>query len=63
MHAESDHTVNLRNTQGLRYEGGFCDVKTLKNIKVKLNVNTEDYNGPHDEAPGADTDAIVITRS
>lgn len=44
------------------YEGGFSEIDALKSLKVKLNVNPESYNGPHDDVAGADTDAIVIQR-
>lgn len=30
------------------YEEGFCDILSLEKLKIKLNVNKEQYNGPHD---------------
>jgi len=45
------------------YEGGFSEISVVTKTKVKLNTNTESYNGPHDEVEGADTDVIVIRRS
>ncbi|MBK9322338.1 MAG: GNAT family N-acetyltransferase [Bdellovibrionaceae bacterium] len=44
------------------YEGGFSEIAGVKIAKVKLNANSESYNGPHDEVEGADTDVIVIRR-
>lgn len=44
------------------YEGGFCDISSVRPIKVKLNVHTETYYGPHDDVDGADTEAFLITR-
>jgi len=45
------------------YEGGYSEISSVKEIKVKLNVNSESYNGPHDDTSDADTDVIVIRRS
>lgn len=44
------------------YEDGFSDISSLQEKLVLLNVNTKDYLGPHDEAPGANTKVIVICR-
>ncbi len=44
------------------YEGGFSEISSVENLKVKLNVNSESYNGPHDESPEADTEVLVIGR-
>jgi len=44
------------------YEGGFCDISSLKKIKVKLNVHEESYYGPHEESSDADTEVIKIVR-
>ncbi len=44
------------------YEGGFSDIDSLKSLKVKLNVNPESYNGPHDDTKDADTDVVLIQR-
>lgn len=44
------------------YEGGYCDILKIVTTKVKLNVNLESYNGPHDETTDADTPAIRIIR-
>ncbi len=44
------------------YEGGFSDVDLVKALKVKLNVNPESYNGPHDDAKDADTNVVLIQR-
>lgn len=45
------------------YEGGFSEISAVKKIKVKLNANTETYNGPHEDSKDADTDVVVIQRS
>lgn len=44
------------------YEGGFCDIGGIKKTKVELNVHSEDYYGPHDETPKANTEAYLIGR-
>lgn len=44
------------------YEVGYCDVDKIKKIKVELNVNTESYNGPHDETENSTVDAYLISR-
>jgi hypothetical protein len=44
------------------YEGGFSEISSVKITMVKLNANSENYNGPHDEVEGADTEVIVIRR-
>ena len=44
------------------YEGGFNEISAVKTIKVKLNVHTEEYNGPHDDVVDADTEVVVIKR-
>lgn len=44
------------------YEGGFSEVSSVNTLKVKLNVHTESYYGPHDAVKDADTDVIVIRR-
>ncbi len=43
------------------YEGGFSDI-VIKKTLVKLDVNKEDWNGPHDDVNGADTPAVVLIR-
>lgn len=53
--------------EGLRvlvdgYEGGFSEIAVAEMIKVKLDVNSEEYYGPHDEAEDADTDVLVLRR-
>jgi hypothetical protein len=45
------------------YEGGFSEISAVSKTKVKLNANTESYNGPHEEIEGADTAVVVIRRS
>ncbi len=45
------------------YEGGYADISKPKSVKVKLNVNQEDYYGPHEESIDADVNAIVIGRT
>jgi hypothetical protein len=45
------------------YEGGFSEISAVKKIKVKLNVHSESYYGPHDETKDADVDVVVIHRS
>ena len=44
------------------YEGGFSKISEVKKIKVKLNVHTESYYGPHDDTENADTEVLVIRR-
>jgi hypothetical protein len=42
------------------YEGGRKEVEWTEEIKLKLNVNTEWYYGPHEEDTRGDTNAIYI---
>ena len=45
------------------YEDGFCDVSGIKEIGLKLNVNSESFYGPHEEVErGEDEKALFITR-
>lgn len=44
------------------YEGGLCDIGFLRQSKVKLNVHSESWNGPHEETQDGDTEAVIIFR-
>jgi len=55
----SDETIVL--VDG--YEGGLADIGLIKSIKVKLDVNKEDYIGPHEENPKGTTTAIVLIKA
>lgn len=46
------------------YEEGLCDIEDLEEVKIKLNVNTEWYYGPHEETDKASQglDALLINR-
>lgn len=45
------------------YEGGFSEISEVKITKVKLNVHTESYYGPHDDTENADIEVLVIRRA
>ncbi len=45
------------------YECGYCDVHSVKSIKVTLNHNTESWNGPHEEREDSNTDVVFIQRT
>ena len=43
------------------YEGGFSHIEALKKLSLKLNVNEEDFYGPHEEVESdQDESAILI---
>jgi len=42
------------------YEGGFNEVKAVKTVQLKLNVNTRWFLGKHEENANGDTAAILI---
>lgn len=42
------------------YEEGFCDVSSLEETPIKLNMYSEDYNGPHDKVDTLDADEVAI---
>lgn len=44
------------------YEGGFCDIDSLKTTKVEPNFHSEDYYGPHEETDNATLPAVKIMR-
>lgn len=44
------------------YEGGFSEISEVKKTKVKLNIHTESYYGPHEDTEDADTEVIIIRR-
>lgn len=44
------------------YEGGYSDINKIREIKVELNVHTEDYNGLHDETGKSNTKAYLLDR-
>jgi hypothetical protein len=43
------------------YEGGLEDVKGINAIKIKMNVNTEWYLGPHKELDFIESDDTSIS--
>ena len=43
------------------YEGGVTEVKKLREIRVKKNVNEESSNGEHEEDKTGKAKAILIT--
>lgn len=45
------------------YEGGFSDIGFIKSIKVHLDINKEDYMGPHEENPKGTTSAVVLIKA
>lgn len=45
------------------YEGGLSDISKIEATKVNLNVNKEDYLGPHEESPKGSTSAVYISRN
>lgn len=45
------------------YEGGLADIGLVKSIKVKLDVNKEDYMGPHEEDLNGTIAAIALIRA
>lgn len=46
------------------YEEGLCDIEDLEEVKIELNVNTDWWNGPHEETDKANQglDALLINR-
>jgi hypothetical protein len=42
------------------YEGGYSEVDSIDNIKLKLNVNKAWYYGKHEECSNAETTAVRI---
>ncbi len=44
------------------YESGFSDISKIREIKVELNVHTEEYNGPHEETDKSNTKAYLLGR-
>lgn len=45
------------------YEGGLSDIGTIKTASVDLNVNKEDYYGPHEESDSGSTEAVLLHRA
>jgi hypothetical protein len=45
------------------YEGGYCDIDSVKSIKVTLNHNTESWNGPHEDLADSANDVVFIRRA
>lgn len=45
------------------YEGGLSDIGVIKSVKIELDVNKEDYMGPHEEVPNGLISAIVLIRA
>ena len=46
------------------YEDGLSDIGNVRDIALKINVNSEDYYGPHEEVDsGEDEKAIYIARA
>ena len=44
------------------YEGGVDEINEAKNIRIKLNANTEFYYGDHEPDENGDCNAIYIGR-
>jgi hypothetical protein len=44
------------------YEGGYNDICQIKSLKIKLNANTQDYMGQHDDAEPTEqgVDALLL---
>jgi hypothetical protein len=42
------------------YEGGLSDVTHVEDVKLKLNINSAWYYGPHEDDKDGDTDAIYL---
>lgn len=42
------------------YEGGCCEVSSVSEIQLKLDVNTAPYYGPHEEDKDGECHAIYI---
>lgn len=45
------------------YEGGLCDIGSIKACLVDVNIHSEDYYGPHEESSTGSTEAIVVRRA
>lgn len=45
------------------YEGGLSDIGAIKTTLVDLNVNKEDYYGPHEESSSGSTNAVLLRRA
>jgi hypothetical protein len=45
------------------YEGGLSDIGVIKSVKVELDVNKEEYMGPHEENPKCTTSAVVLIKA
>lgn len=44
------------------YEDGYSDIAILKETKATLDINKEEWMGPHDERPDGNVDAVVLIR-
>jgi hypothetical protein len=44
------------------YEGGFSDVGSILFRKMQLNVNKEEWDGPHEQADDGDASAVLLIR-
>lgn len=42
------------------YEGGLCDIKSAKFVKINLNVNTNPVYGPHEEDGNGEAHAVYL---
>ena len=42
------------------YEEGYCDIHSLKEVPIKLDVHSEDYNGPHEKVDKSDADETAV---
>lgn len=42
------------------YEQGYADLASLRDLPLKLNHNTEDYNGPHEQAENGEEDEVAV---
>jgi len=45
------------------YEGGFSDIGHLKEALLELNINQEDYMGPHEETGKGNVKAVLLLRA
>lgn len=44
------------------YETGYANIQKVKDTRVTLNKNTQDWEGPFEEEENSDVRAIVIQR-
>lgn len=44
------------------YEGGFTPPRVIRPIKLRLNVHSDWYYGPHEEDDHGECDALLLQR-